>query len=349
MYEIFMSNFVTMFLVVGFILLLATGNVFNRKIQRLFFSGAVCIVLLIAVDIMDTYLAKASTLNNLRYLSSALGYTIRPIALGIFISILLRNGKNLIYLWVPIFFESLIALTSYWTHLMFYFDQNNVFYRGPLGLLPHALCITYMGLLLYYALVRFKTTDIGEMLLVVYIVSICLIAVFFETVYSMRYLLTGAITCACIVYYTYLYIQIYKTDILTGVFNRRTFEKDTEKKLNKSMALICIDLNNLKTINDTEGHGKGDEVLTIVAQKLLEVAENKFKVYRLGGDEFFVTGVNKTLDDADKFILKAKKQLEATEYSAAFGSSLYKPGESFEEACTKADAEMYKNKLENRS
>ncbi len=345
MHEIFMSNFVTMFLISGFILLLATGNVFDSKVEKLFLLGAISVVLLIFVDIADTYFSHQSDLNNFRYWSSALGYTIRPITLGIFISILLRKSKNFFLLWLPILLECIIAMTNYWTHIMFYFDQSNVFYRGPLGLLPHALCLTYMGLLLYYSIKRFNTTDFGEMLLVVYIVGICLIAMYFETFYGMKYLLTGAITCACMVYYTYLYIQIYKMDIVTGLFNRHSFEKDTAKRQNKNMLLICIDVNDLKVINDTEGHSKGDEALCIVADTLQEVANNKYRVYRLGGDEFFVIGVNKSLEDAHKFIDKTKALLNKTKYSASLGFAFYKPGDVFSEACIKADEEMYRDKL----
>ncbi len=345
MYEIFMSNFVTLFLIAGFILLLMTGNVFSKKIERLFYLGALCILSLIAVDIADTYFSHQSTLNELRYWSSALGYTIRPIALGIFISILLRKRENYFFLWLPIIIECIIAMTNYWTHIMFYFDQYNVFYRGPLGLLPHSLSLTYMGLLLYYSIARFNTTDFGEMLLVVYIVLICLVAIYFETFYGMKYLLTGAITCACMVYFTYLYIQIYKTDIVTGLFNRHSFEKDAEKRRNKQKAIICIDLNDLKVINDTEGHLHGDKALCLVAHILLQVAGTKYRVYRLGGDEFFVIGVKKSLNDAHDYIENAQALLSATKYSASFGCALYKPGDDFIKACTKADEEMYKAKL----
>ncbi len=349
MYEIFMSNFVTIFLITGFVLLLATGNIFSKKIEGFFLVGAVCIFLLVLVDIADSYLSNQTRLNNARYISSALGYTIRPIALGVFISILLRKDKNIIYLWIPILVENFIALTNYWTHIMFYFDQNNVFHRGPLGLLPHVLCLTYMALLLYYAIMRFNTTDFGEMLLVFYIVTICLIAMFFETVYSMKYLLTGAIACACILYYTYLYIQVYKTDIVTGLFNRHSFEKDTAKRLCKNMVVICIDLNNLKVLNDTEGHIKGDEALINLSSILIEVAENKYRVYRMGGDEFFVVGVKKTLLDAEKFIKKATTALDKTKYSASFGAALYTPGDNFEAVCVQADEEMYKNKVKHKN
>ncbi len=339
-----MSNFVTMFLISGFILLLITGNIFDKKIERYFTIGVICVILLIIIDIADSYLSEQSTLNNLRYFTSALGYTIRPIALGVFISILLRKKEDLFLLWLPIIIEGTIALTNYWTHLMFYFDQNNVFYRGPLGYLPHALCVFYMALLIYYAITKFNATELGEILTVIYIITICLIAMFFETVYSMKFLLTGAIVCACTIYYTYLYVQVYKTDPVTGLFNRRSFERDTEKRLKKNLIVICVDLNNLKGINDVEGHISGDVALCVTSEILLKVAGNKYRVYRLGGDEFFVLGVNKTIDDAKEFIRKSKKRLGETKYEASFGLAAYKPGDNFEEVCRIADEEMYKDK-----
>ncbi len=344
MYEIITFNFVTLFLISGFVLLLCTGDVFDKKIEMLFAVGIACVFVLVVVDVVDSYMSHQPTLHNARYFSSALGYTVRPIALGVFISILLRRRKDLLYLWVPIIIESIIAMTNYWTHIMFYFDENNVFYRGPLGLLPHSLCIVYMVLLAYYAIKRFNTTDTGEIITVFYIIAICLFAMYFETFHGIKYLLTGAIVCACTIYYTYLYVQIYKTDSLTGVYNRHTFEKHIKNSERQDKVVICVDLNNLKVINDKEGHTMGDEALCVVAHILLESSEKRCRVYRLGGDEFMIIGQNKSADDAKELIARAKKNLSSTKYSASFGYAMYTPDDDFDEVCAKADEEMYKDK-----
>ncbi len=348
MYDIFMSNFVTVFLVFGFFLLLLTGNVFEKKIERLFAIGAICVFFLVLVDMVDSYLVKQTTLNELRYFTSALGYTVRPITLGVFISILLRKNEHLINLWIPIIIEGIIAMTNYWTHWMFYLDQNNVFYRGPLGYLPHALSLAYMAILIYYAITKFNVTEIGEIFTVFYVIIICLVAMFFETVYSMKYLLTGAIICGCTIYYTYLYVQVYKTDPVTGLFNRRSFNKDTEKRKNKRISVICVDLNNLKQINDTYGHAEGDKALCTIADTLVAVAKNRYRIYRMGGDEFFVIGINKSDKEINSFIDKVRRKLSETSYSASFGYANYTPGDNFEEVCTKADEAMYLDKKKSR-
>ena len=79
-------------------------------------------------------------------------------------------------------------------------------------------------------------------------------------------------------------------DALTGVANRKTYEmKMTEvMAVKRPFALIFIDLNKFKIINDTHGHGVGDEVLIEVSRRLNSaIAEEDF-LSRLGGDEFVV-------------------------------------------------------------
>ncbi|WP_025740568.1 diguanylate cyclase domain-containing protein [Salinivibrio socompensis] len=83
-------------------------------------------------------------------------------------------------------------------------------------------------------------------------------------------------------------------DELTGLFNRRAFESHVEVALMRAnraqtnAALLFIDLNNFKQVNDTYGHGVGDELLRIVSQRLKQAVRRSDLVGRLGGDEFIV-------------------------------------------------------------
>lgn len=84
------------------------------------------------------------------------------------------------------------------------------------------------------------------------------------------------------VYEHYAYI-----DILTGLKNRRAFEEDSHEKAQRGeiLGLALLDMNNLKRINDLEGHAKGDQALQDLAEFLLGYKE-KLEPYRVGGDEF---------------------------------------------------------------
>ncbi|WP_157448891.1 GGDEF domain-containing protein [Deinococcus peraridilitoris] len=77
------------------------------------------------------------------------------------------------------------------------------------------------------------------------------------------------------------------TDTLTGAFNRRQFNADTEQ-LPPSAFLLLLDIDHFKRINDTYGHDTGDQVLVAVARALREHARPADRVYRLGGEEFAV-------------------------------------------------------------
>ena len=84
--------------------------------------------------------------------------------------------------------------------------------------------------------------------------------------------------------------QLARHDVLTGLPNRRRFIEDFEKAMNRlpegeAYALFVVDLDNFKPINDVYGHRLGDEVLRVIARRLVWLAEGG-TVARLGGDEF---------------------------------------------------------------
>jgi len=88
--------------------------------------------------------------------------------------------------------------------------------------------------------------------------------------------------------------ELAETDILTGIPNRLHLKHDFEHLLksvdssDKKMALFFLDLNNFKEINDTYGHGVGDNLLQKIAKKISSTLNENEKVYRVGGDEFCI-------------------------------------------------------------
>lgn len=84
------------------------------------------------------------------------------------------------------------------------------------------------------------------------------------------------------------------SDPLTGIANRRVFDKELKKSIaiakryNRKNALLMVDLNKFKEINDEHGHVAGDNVLVFVAKLLLKNTRQSDVVARIGGDEFCV-------------------------------------------------------------
>ncbi|KEJ89248.1 diguanylate cyclase [Sulfitobacter donghicola DSW-25 = KCTC 12864 = JCM 14565] len=80
------------------------------------------------------------------------------------------------------------------------------------------------------------------------------------------------------------------TDTLTGLKNRRALDQSLETLLaaNKAFAVMHIDLDYFKAVNDTLGHAAGDHVLQVVSKAMLEETRKGDIVARVGGDEFTV-------------------------------------------------------------
>lgn len=122
-------------------------------------------------------------------------------------------------------------------------------------------------------------------------------------------------------------------DMLTGLMNRAAFQSDIERACQmigeRNQALILIDLDGFKAVNDTMGHLAGDEVLVNVAQRMREVLRNSDGVYRLGGDEFAVIArISPNQKDsefmgiANRLIAKITEPMQIEGHLANVGASI---------------------------
>ena len=88
--------------------------------------------------------------------------------------------------------------------------------------------------------------------------------------------------------------EMASSDPLTGLRNHRVFHEDLARELQRTgrtgdpLALVLVDLDGLKTINDTHGHQVGDQRIKALADALLQSSRATDTAYRIGGDEFAV-------------------------------------------------------------
>lgn len=146
-------------------------------------------------------------------------------------------------------------------------------------------------------------------------------------------------------------------DAVTGLPNRHLFQSKLEQAARHAsrtrhiMALILIDLDQFKSINDSMGHRAGDELLGSVAMRLLECAYNADSIARLGGDEFAIIisdieDPSECTDIAHNILRKLETPFtingEAMFVSASIGISLYPTDtENLEDLFKNADQAMY--------
>ncbi|MBE6817705.1 MAG: diguanylate cyclase [Ruminococcaceae bacterium] len=143
-------------------------------------------------------------------------------------------------------------------------------------------------------------------------------------------------------------------DALTGVKNKLAFV-DAEEELSKqiqaeeevSFAILVCDINDLKEVNDTQGHQAGD----LYIQKGCSVICNVFRhspVFRIGGDEFAVICRGQDYEHIDT-LLEEMDSLNTQnhargEVKVAYGMARFEPGESVQSVFERADKRMYENK-----
>ena len=153
-------------------------------------------------------------------------------------------------------------------------------------------------------------------------------------------------------------------DALTGLSNRRNFIATTEEYIekaktdNSSFALMFIDLDRFKTINDKYGHLTGDEFLKICSKKIISAIKTTDIAARIGGDEFVL--LLKEVDQeqieniAKRILEKLKEPITINENlcvgGASIGISIFpKDGSTVDELITKSDEAMYNVKAQGRN
>jgi diguanylate cyclase (GGDEF)-like protein len=102
-------------------------------------------------------------------------------------------------------------------------------------------------------------------------------------------------------------------DALTDVYNREFFEKIMEKynlEVDIPIGIILCDLDNLKRMNDTLGHKKGDEYIKTAAQILNRFSSEEILVSRIGGDEFAIIIVNHDKSEVAKLSGEISKEIQ---------------------------------------
>lgn len=152
------------------------------------------------------------------------------------------------------------------------------------------------------------------------------------------------------------------SDPLTGVLNRRGFERDATRRLSDSAddasgALLFIDLNDFKQINDDFGHEIGDQLLTIAAERLLKSLRPSDIIGRPGGDEFVALVPDVTSEVAEGLAVRLTKLLEKPYMigsetllcAASIGLALYpENARTLTGLLRSADQAMYRAKARSR-
>ena len=154
-----------------------------------------------------------------------------------------------------------------------------------------------------------------------------------------------------------------ETDFLLGILNRRGFEREFNrsiayiKRYQASAALIVLDVDRLKAINDAFGHAAGDQVLKAIVATLLGHVRSSDMVGRLGGDEFALLLWNLSETDAKAKAASLEEAIDRLTFvfrgnnvsaGASAGVAILGPHAEAGRALEEADSAMYVRKAQRR-
>ena len=147
------------------------------------------------------------------------------------------------------------------------------------------------------------------------------------------------------------------TDALTGILNRRgLFEYIKTKVLEYKYAIVIIDIDKFKFVNDTHGHDVGDEVLKHLSNLLSKNIRKNDICARWGGEEFVLIIKRLKIEEVQNIAEKLRKDIEKEKFpvvgkvTASFGVSNFKNNkQTFEDVFKNADNALYKAKENGRN
>lgn len=341
------GNFINFCIAIYMFIFVLTNRSLSREKNRIFLCASSLVIVLIAADSLDYYFSSFAEPTVFRYITSALGYSLRPTAILFIVIIAMKLNRIFTYVTRGLLVcNAVLAFGSIFTHCMFYFDENNEFHRGIFGLFPFVLSGFYMIILAWGVIRNFRIGNRKESAIVFLIVIMAAIGVCMETFLHYKFILDGVGNISIVFYYLFFHTQTYKRDAMTNVLNRHAFYSDVESFSKTPMIVVSVDMNNLKKINDLEGHEKGDQAIITIANDLFSQLLPGCYLYRMGGDEFAMLCSKKDKQAVENMMENAQKEIEKSGYEIAWGLAEYTPGMKFEEIYGLSDKRMYECKRE---
>lgn len=348
-YNFIQNNFILVANILFLLVFLQTNTVFDKEITRRFATSILLLIVVTVAENIEYAMSLRAEPTVVRVWMSIIGYTIRPLIIYTLILVLkYRSRKERFLLAIPAMINAVVAFTALFSDISFSYDAANEFVRGPLGFTPHICSGLYLFLILILSAQFFKERNYMEAGIILAIVMTCGVATGLESVWKHQGLLRAASSLSITFFYLYFCAQSFKRDALTKVLNRHCFYRDAEKYKDKMVAVLSVDLNNLKRINDSEGHAAGDVAIFTTAECIRRNLLRGCFLYRTGGDEFMILCPKHvaSLAELENMIEKITEDMQKTPYRCAIGLAEYRQGESFNSLCARADEAMYQRKME---
>jgi diguanylate cyclase (GGDEF)-like protein len=259
---------------------------------------------------MENYNIKLAIV--IAYLTNMTVYIITPF-LPLSLILMIRGFKRDYdrYMVIPAVINAILALSTPWTHALFYISAENQYSRGTLFVPCFMISAFYAAVFIYEVHMNFRGIDHQERIYLSMIFLVASASVFLQMFVPKIQCMWPSISLGLLLYYTFIIEFNSGYDALTNVYNRNSFEEWSQKTTSMdSYTMIVADINGLKRTNDTYGHDAGDELIIEVAMLLSASFACAGKIYRIGGDEFCIVCQGSSGELIAVCIQKMKSKLE---------------------------------------
>ena len=344
--ELILQNWTNVLVLVAFAILLRTTVFLEKGTIRRLYALILTLFIFSMIVFLEFALEEKGELPNVRLVLMSVRYSATPLIIAFIIFTLAKNVHWRVF--IPAIILAIIDIISIFTGIVFSLDNEGKLHRGLLGYLPYIMVGVYSVLLvnLLYKRSNKRHSEIFPIAFLCLALSSGLILPFIlGKEYSKIFCVTLII--ALFVYYVFMILQLSEKDALTGVLNRQSFYASTGNNKKDLNALVSIDMNGLKALNDQEGHAAGDKALATLAFCFLQAASAKDSVYRLGGDEFVIVCRKVSEEDVRNLIERIQNKVSETKYHCAIGYSYSSNGDKdIDDMLKESDEMMYKDKME---
>ena len=354
--EYIISNFALLCISVAMVFIIIYNARGQTRENQYSFLIIISALILSIIGMLEQVYKKQADNVFLPTLFTYLGYIIRPVVVYFFIQLV---GKKVKYQWIfyiPLILNVIIYSFSLFVNVealrkfAFFYTLNEAgdgfeFNRGYMNFTAHTIAGLYTAYFLVNVFKKLNSKHKNDSIVLFVCSFFAIGAVILESLGYATNLLNVTIAISCFFYYLYLYVQQSRLDALTGCLDRKSFYHD-EKKFGKSInAVINIDMNGLKLINDKQGHHEGDKAILFVSNVIEDSTGKNAYVYRMGGDEFTVVIVNGSESEVQNIIRNIKGTLSNSSYTVSVGYAYSEKKElTVEELSKIADEQMYIDK-----
>jgi diguanylate cyclase (GGDEF)-like protein len=245
--------------------------------------------------------------------------------------------------------QALLEVATVFGGFVFWVDESNVYHRGPLYAAYMAVYSISALYLSYESIKAGRTYQSVNNLSIACILLFLALGVGVQVINPTIRTTWPTVVLVITLYFVFYAEMVLRTDALTRLLNRRSYE-DFLDRTRTPCAVVLIDVDNFKHVNDTYGHRYGDICLQTIAKLIRRAFGGAALCFRTGGDEFTVM-VTKHRDQTEEYVERlhelVDKACSADPRLPTVSAGIARSGADgvdLRAALLQADANMYETK-----